>query len=120
MKFTIPALPAPVNHYVKHSRGRHFKTERALAFEKAFPLFCPKSPIIGLTFSVSIVVYPNIGKRFDVDAYGKQILDMIAKCGLLVSPKGKTLTDYAFRQMVVTIENYDGDPRLEIEIESLQ
>ena len=119
-RFTVPLLPDSVNTYTRHSRGRHFKSAKAASFEAAFPLFCGTDPVVGDQFSVSIMVHPAAkGRRFDIDNFPKQVLDLIARCGLLVNRRGHVLTDYTVVKLWVSILPSDGEARLTVEIEAI-
>lgn len=82
---TVPLEPPSGNHYVQHSRGRHFKTKAALAWYDAVAVFAGGRHVPGKTHAVEYTVYQGHGSRGDVDNYAKCILDSLTKAGVLRS-----------------------------------
>jgi Holliday junction resolvase RusA-like endonuclease len=98
IRVSVPAIPVNVNNYVKHAviGGflRSYKTKEAKAFEEVIAWSC-KSALGGrpglsadgrkTAYEVSMTVYLGEGDRGDVDNYAKQVLDGLAKGGVIES-----------------------------------
>jgi Endodeoxyribonuclease RusA len=81
---TVPMIPPSVNHYVTHSRGRHFKTGKATRFLETLKVCSLGQPIVRAPhYSVSSVIWLGKGDRGDVDNFNKLILDGLVLAGVI-------------------------------------
>jgi len=83
LTLVVPLEPPSGNHYVRHCRGRHFKTREALAWYAAVAACAGGARVGGKGHAVEYTVYQGKGSRGDVDNYAKCILDGLTKAGVL-------------------------------------
>lgn len=120
IRISVPLVPDSVNTYSRHAKGGHYKSARASAFERDFAMFVRGNRIIGEKFAVSLRVYVGPRQHPDVDNLPKQILDGLSRNGVLVSEKGKQLSDNHITKLEVERITTDREnPRTEILIETL-
>lgn len=77
--------PPSANRYVRHARGRHFRTKEADAWYATVAITARGQSIPGKAHAVEYTVYQGHGSRGDVDNYAKCILDGLTKAGVLKS-----------------------------------
>jgi len=104
LTFTVPLVPPSVNTYVRHARGRHYKTTEAKAFAQAVHIFAVKElgsenwPLHGTNFRVSALVSCRNRKSADVDNYLKLILDSLVDAGVL--PDDRYVSEVSIRKQI--------------------
>lgn len=83
MTLTIPGNPPSGNSYVRHARGRHYKTPEALRWYATVAALARGRSVPVKWHAVEYTVYQGHGARGDVDNYAKCLLDSLAKAGVL-------------------------------------
>lgn len=81
----VPGTPPSVNHYVKHSRGRHFKTAEATRFLRDIAYIANGRQIRAKEYTVDILIYLAPKQRLDIDNAPKLCLDGLVKAGVIHS-----------------------------------
>lgn len=81
---TIPGMPPTVNSYVRHSRGRHFKTSEATKFQSDIAILAAgRSLDCGKKTRYAVEIHITLGPKAkgDLDNFCKVCLDglVIAK-----------------------------------------
>jgi Holliday junction resolvase RusA-like endonuclease len=119
--FVVPMIPDSVNTYTRHAKGRHFKSDRARAFEHTMPLFVRGAHVVGTRFSVSLRFVLGPKQHPDIDNLAKQVLDSLADCGVFRSAAGKFLSDNSVKRLTMEIDDEDRkNPRTEIIVRALK
>lgn len=77
MEVTIPGLPPEANHYVRHSRGRHYKTQEALRFEETVWALCHNMTVTGQSLKLTCHFYFKNRRRADIDNRVKLLADSL-------------------------------------------
>lgn len=101
MILTIPGIPPTGNHYVKHSRGRHFKTSEATKFQTDIGVLLLGDHCKAKSFRVTIIVCLGPKQKGDVDNFPKCVLDGLAKHGAFRDLKGKVVSDSLVEELTV-------------------
>jgi Holliday junction resolvase RusA-like endonuclease len=83
--FTVPGLPPSGNHYVKHSRGRHYKTPEAVKFQQDMAILAAGRKIDAEFYAVQIHVKLGPKRKGDVDNFAKVVLDGLKLAGVIHS-----------------------------------
>jgi len=96
VNITVQGIPPSANHYVKHSRGRHFRTPEAEAFIWAVAIAAGSQQIRAKCYVVSIGVYMGKGDRGDVDNFPKVCLDALVKARVIDSD-AKIITLHVYK-----------------------
>jgi crossover junction endodeoxyribonuclease RusA len=94
MKITIPGVPPSVNSYVRHSRGRHYKTSAATKFQSDIAILAAGRVVNADEYWVTIEVTLGPKQRGDVDNFPKVCLDGLVKAGVI-------RTDAAIVELIV-------------------
>jgi crossover junction endodeoxyribonuclease RusA len=114
-RIIIEMEPMGVNHYVRHTRsGRHYKTKEALSFEEVGAIACRGLAVSAKAFAVTINIYQGAKKKGDIDGYAKQVLDLLANCGVLLDRNGRRTTDAHVTELHMTKQRDRLNPRTEI------
>ena len=81
---TVPMIPPSVNSYVRHSRGRHFKTPEANRFLETL-VACARGAgaVSGKGYGVAIIIWLGKGDRGDIDNFPKLVLDGLVLAGVI-------------------------------------
>ena len=110
-RIVVPMEPPSVNGYVRHARGRHFKTKAAEAWEWAMAVYARNTASIEGDVEVEYIVYRGKGSKGDVDNYAKVILDGLKNVGVLK-------TDDAVTDLIGRKRRDRDNPRTEIIVRS--
>ena len=79
----FPFLPPTANSYIRHSRGRHYKTQAALKFDcDVYALSVPHK-MCGSSFRVTINLYFENKRRCDIDNRIKPLLDALVYAAVI-------------------------------------
>jgi crossover junction endodeoxyribonuclease RusA len=112
--------PINVNNYIRHTRsGRHYKTPEAKAFEEIGAIACRGLSVSAKSYSVTIHIYQGEKKKGDIDNYAKQVLDLLANCGVLLDHKGNRSTDAHVTELHMSKQRDKENPRTEVIVEGL-
>lgn len=85
---TIPGIPPSGNHYVKHSRGRHFKTAEATKFQADIAILAAGRTLSfhkKARYVVEIHITLGPKEKGDIDNFLKVTLDGLVKAGVIRS-----------------------------------
>jgi Holliday junction resolvase RusA-like endonuclease len=77
LELIVPGIPPSVNHYVQHSRGRHFRTPEALRFQDDLAIMA-RGRCVGTgkcRYSVEIEIQLGPKQKGDIDNFPKCVLD---------------------------------------------
>lgn len=115
VKLVILKTPPSANHYVKHWRGGHYKTDEAKTFETYVALAWREAAFVppkAKSYEITMLLYLGAGQRLDIDNSPKTVLDSLVKCGALESDA---------KVSYLRIEKYRdrANPRTEVEISYL-
>lgn len=112
VRIIVPFTPPSVNHYVAHSRGRHYVTKQGVAFKNAIAFYAlGQSLPPAKHYSVTVAIFQAKGERGDIDNYPKCVLD-----GL----KGVVFkSDAQVKRLLLTVDRDAANPRTEIAVEAL-
>jgi Holliday junction resolvase RusA-like endonuclease len=87
LELIVPGIPPSVNHYVQHSRGRHFRTPEALRFQDDLAIMA-RGRCVGTgkcRFSVEIEISLGPKQKGDIDNFPKIVLDGLVIAGVIHS-----------------------------------
>jgi len=85
LSLTVPLIPPSVNHYVKHSRGRHYRTAAADDFMLLVKQAVKGRQVRAKAYAVSIAILLGQKQRGDLDNFAKVVLDSLVKAGAIDS-----------------------------------
>lgn len=83
MTIELPFLPPTVNTYIRHGKGRTYKTREAMKFDAdVHALCCTKVMDAGL-LRASVKLYFKNDRRCDLDNRLKPLFDAVAYAGVI-------------------------------------
>lgn len=87
LSISVPCIPPSVNHYVKHSRGRHFKSTGALIFESLIRASANGRNVFSRSSKYEIHIIITLGKKEkgDIDNFPKLVLDSLVRADVIPS-----------------------------------
>lgn len=85
MSLTIPLTPPSVNHYVRHSRGRHYRIKAADDFMLLVKQAVKGREIRAAAYRVCIAIFFAPGQKGDLDNFAKVVLDSLVSSGAIDS-----------------------------------
>jgi Holliday junction resolvase RusA-like endonuclease len=98
---SVSGIPPSLNHYVRHCRGGHFRTEEAESFAQKVALAALRYRGMEVE-AEEVEIHVTLGpkQRGDLDNFCKVPLDSLVRCGVIRS-------DAAITRLVV--EKYRSD-----------
>ena len=81
----IPGIPPSVNSYVRHSKGRHYKTDEASRFQRDIAILAAGKKVEAESYAVLIHVFLGPKQKGDLDNFAKVILDGLVIAGVIHS-----------------------------------
>lgn len=115
MTIVIPFPYASGNHAWKHSKGRHYLTEKAKKYYWDVTYLCRAQNAVWRlegSLEVEVMIYPPDKRKRDLDNVWKVAADALTKAGFWVDDS--MVTDLRLLKMKV-----DGPGRIEVRIKSV-
>ena len=85
LSFTVPMVPPSVNSYVRHSRGRHYRTKPADDFSLLVKQAVAGRQVRADFYAVTVIILLGPKQRGDIDNFAKVVLDSLVQCGAIDS-----------------------------------
>ena len=83
VSFSVPGHPPSVNSYVRHARGRHYRTKAADRWLWDVSFAAKKQSVRGDAYEVNAVIWLGAKERIDIDNAGKLLLDSLVTAGVI-------------------------------------
>ena len=90
VRLEILGTPPTGNMYIRHSRGRHYRTTQATRFYETVALLAGGRKVCGKKHMMRIEIYLAPKQKGDLDNFLKCAFDAIVKAGILKSDASVT------------------------------
>lgn len=91
--------PPSVNTYWRHSRGRHYISEKGKAFQFAAVKACEQfDPFVGAVV-IKLEVYKPDKRKRDLDNLTKGLFDALVNAGIIEDDNDEIITEYSSKSM---------------------